>query len=155
MPDLMGMKSILVLNDEAHHCYREPSSEEEEELKGEEKQEAERNNEAARLWISGLEAVNRQIGITRIVDLSATPFFLRGSGYREGTLFTWTMSDFSLMAPSSVALSSCRAFQWPTTFLAQKCQCFATFGNISAPRCPKRAGERRITSIPSAGRYGL
>jgi len=23
MPDLMGMKSILVLNDEAHHCYRE------------------------------------------------------------------------------------------------------------------------------------
>ena len=23
MPDLMGMKNILVLNDEAHHCYRE------------------------------------------------------------------------------------------------------------------------------------
>jgi hypothetical protein len=23
MPDLMGMKDILVLNDEAHHCYRE------------------------------------------------------------------------------------------------------------------------------------
>jgi type III restriction enzyme len=31
------------------------------------------------------------------VDLSATPFFLRGSGYAEGTLFPWTMSDFSLM----------------------------------------------------------
>jgi type III restriction enzyme len=29
--------------------------------------------------------------------LSATPFFLRGSGYAEGTLFPWTMSDFSLM----------------------------------------------------------
>src|ERR671922_91487 len=28
---------------------------------------------------------------------SATPFFLRGSGYAEGTLFPWTMSDFSLM----------------------------------------------------------
>jgi type III restriction enzyme len=25
MPDLMGMKHILVLNDEAHHCYREMS----------------------------------------------------------------------------------------------------------------------------------
>ena len=23
MPDLMGLKNILVLNDEAHHCYRE------------------------------------------------------------------------------------------------------------------------------------
>ncbi len=22
MPDLMGLKSILVINDEAHHCYR-------------------------------------------------------------------------------------------------------------------------------------
>jgi type III restriction enzyme len=28
---------------------------------------------------------------------SATPFFLRGSGYAEGTLFPWTVSDFSLM----------------------------------------------------------
>jgi type III restriction enzyme len=35
--------------------------------------------------------------INRVVDLSATPFFLRGSGYAEGTLFPWTMSDFSLM----------------------------------------------------------
>jgi type III restriction enzyme len=32
-----------------------------------------------------------------VIDLSATPFFLRGSGYAEGTLFPWTMSDFSLM----------------------------------------------------------
>lgn len=32
-----------------------------------------------------------------VIDLSATPFFLRGSGYVEGTLFPWTMSDFSLM----------------------------------------------------------
>ena len=32
-----------------------------------------------------------------MIDLSATPFFLRGSGYHEGTLFPWTVSDFSLM----------------------------------------------------------
>src|SRR5207249_7970631 len=37
MPDLMGMKNILVLNDEAHHCYREKVSTDEEELKGEER----------------------------------------------------------------------------------------------------------------------
>jgi type III restriction enzyme len=98
MPDLMGLKNILVLNDEAHHCYRErPHDPDEEDLSGEEKQEAEKNNEAARLWISGLEIVQRKLGIARIVDLSATPFFLRGSGYNEGTLFHWTMSDFSLM----------------------------------------------------------
>ena len=98
MPDLMGMKNILVLNDEAHHCYRaKPDSVEDEDLKGEERKEAERNREAARLWISGLEAVNRKLGLARVIDLSATPFFLRGSGYAEGTLFPWTMSDFSLM----------------------------------------------------------
>ncbi len=99
MPDLMGMKNILVINDEAHHCYREkPSaSDEESELKGDEKKEAQENREAARLWISGLEAVNRKLGVNRVLDLSATPFFLSGSGYAEGTLFPWTMSDFSLM----------------------------------------------------------
>ena len=97
-PELMGIKGILVLNDEAHHCYREkPLDEEEEELKGDDRREAEENNEAARLWISGLEAANRKLGLTRVMDLSATPFFLRGSGYAEGTLFPWTMSDFSLM----------------------------------------------------------
>jgi type III restriction enzyme len=98
MPDLMGLKNILVLNDEAHHCYRErPHDPDGEDLSSEERQEAEKNNEAARLWISGLEIVQRKIGITRVIDLSATPFFLRGSGYNEGTLFHWTMSDFSLM----------------------------------------------------------
>src|SRR4030088_3595837 len=98
MPDLMGMKNILVINDEAHHCYREkPRDPDDEDLKGDDRKEAEKNNEAARLWISGLEAVNRQLGLSRVIDLSATPFFLRGSGYAEGTLFPWTMSDFSLV----------------------------------------------------------
>jgi type III restriction enzyme len=98
MPDLMGMKNILVINDEAHHCYREkPKDTHDEDLKGDEKKEAEENNKAARLWISGLEAVNRKLGFSHIIDLSATPYFLSGSGYAEGTLFPWTMSDFSLM----------------------------------------------------------
>jgi hypothetical protein len=67
MPDLMGLKNILVLNDEAHHCYREkPASDEEEDLKGDEKKEAEKNNDAARLWISGLEAVNRKLGVSQV-----------------------------------------------------------------------------------------
>ena len=98
MPALMGMKNVMALNDEAHHCYREkPGEAEEGALKGEDRKEAEKNREAARLWISGLEAVGRTLGLARVVDLSATPFFLRGSGYAEGTLFPWTVSDFSLM----------------------------------------------------------
>lgn len=98
MPELMGLKQILVLNDEAHHCYREkPGAENAADWAGDERREAEKNNEAARLWIAGLEAVKRNMGISRVIDLSATPFFLRGSGYTEGTLFPWTMSDFSLM----------------------------------------------------------
>ena len=98
IPELMGMKHILILNDEAHHCYREkPGADEEGGLKGDEKKAADSNREAARLWISGLETVAGKIGINRVVDLSATPFFLSGSGYAEGTLFPWTMSDFSLM----------------------------------------------------------
>ena len=99
MPGLMGMTRILALNDEAHHCYREKPAGEDDEgpLKGDDRKEADKNREAARVWISGLEAVKRKLGLQRVVDLSATPFFLRGSGYAEGTLFPWTASDFSLM----------------------------------------------------------
>jgi type III restriction enzyme len=98
MPSLMGLTNIIVINDEAHHCYREkPGEDDVVVLKGEEKDEAKKNNDAARLWISGLEIVQNKIGISRVIDLSATPFFLKGSGYEEGTLFPWTLSDFSLM----------------------------------------------------------
>ncbi len=98
MPSLMGLKNIMVINDEAHHCYREKAGEDDiGTLKGDDKSEAQKNNEAARLWISGLEIIQKKVGIARVIDLSATPFFLRGSGYEEGTLFPWTMSDFSLM----------------------------------------------------------
>ena len=98
MPDLMGMKNIWVLNDEGHHCYRQkPGKDDEGALRGDDKREADKNNEAARVWISGLEIVKRRLRIRQVVDLSATPFFLRGSGYAEGTLFPWTASDFSLM----------------------------------------------------------
>ena len=99
MPELMAMKNVMVINDEAHHCYREKADAEDEisTLKGDDKKEAEENRKAARVWISGIEAVKRKLGVKQVIDLSATPFFLSGSGYAEGTLFPWTMSDFSLM----------------------------------------------------------
>ena len=99
MPELMALKNVMVLNDEGHHCYRHKPGDDDDEgpLAREDRQEADRNNEEARVWISGLEIVNRKLGVSQVVDLSATTFFLRGSGYAEGTLFPWTVIDFSLM----------------------------------------------------------
>ena len=97
MAPLLGMKSVLVLNDEGHHCYRANVLSQEREVEREEKEEAKRNEEAARVWISGIETLRRKLPVPVVFDLSATPFFLRGSGYAEGTLFPWTVSDFSLM----------------------------------------------------------
>jgi len=90
-------KNIVVLNDEAHHCYRRRPDGEEEVLSGEERIEAKQREEEARIWISGIEAIKRKIGIKAVYDLSATPFFLRGSGWGEGKLFPWVVSDFSLI----------------------------------------------------------
>ena len=95
--ELGTKKNIVVINDEAHHCYRRRAGAEEEVLTGDDRKEAEQREEEARIWISGLEAVKRKIGIKAVYDLSATPFFLRGSGYSEGTLFPWVISDFSLI----------------------------------------------------------
>lgn len=95
--DFSGKKNIIVINDEAHHCYRHKEVEEDESLKGEEREEAKKREEQARVWLSGLEAVNNKLGIKVAYDLSATPFFLKGSGYPEGTLFPWVVSDFSLI----------------------------------------------------------
>ena len=94
---LGSKKNVIVINDEAHHCYRRRAGGEEEKLTGDDRKEAEKRDEAARVWISGLEAVQRKLGIKAVYDLSATPFFLRGSGYPEGTLFPWVVSDFSLI----------------------------------------------------------
>ena len=96
--DLGTKKNIVVLNDEAHHCYRrKPDDEEEIRLEAEDRAEAKQRDEEARVWLSGLEAVASKIGIRTVYDLSATPFFLKGSGYSEGTLFPWVISDFGLV----------------------------------------------------------
>jgi type III restriction enzyme len=95
--ELGNKKNIIVINDEAHHCYRRRAGGEDIKLVGEERREAEKRDEEARIWISGLEAVKAKLGVKAVYDLSATPFFLRGSGYSEGTLFPWVVSDFSLI----------------------------------------------------------
>lgn len=89
--DRSGANGIVVFNDEAHHCYRyNPDA------AGTTKEERDANEEAG-VWFRGLQAVAKRVGIKAVVDLSATPFFIAGSGYPEGYVFPWTVSDFSLM----------------------------------------------------------
>jgi type III restriction enzyme len=83
--ELGNKKNIVVLNDEAHHCYRRKPDGEKVRLSRDERREAKERDKQARVWISGLEAVKKKIGLKVAYDLSATPFFLRGSGYPEGT----------------------------------------------------------------------
>ncbi len=95
---------IVVFNDEAHHCYlgRAAATDDEEvavaaDLTAEERAEVKEREKEARVWFAGLQNIRRKIGIKRIYDLSATPYFLKGSGYAEGYLFPWVVSDFSLI----------------------------------------------------------
>jgi type III restriction enzyme len=89
--ELYEMGPIMVLNDEGHHAYRPaPTSEE---LKGDAKEQ----REEATVWVQGLDKINKACGIKICVDVSATPFYLKGSGYPEGEPFPWIVSDFSLV----------------------------------------------------------
>jgi type III restriction enzyme len=98
---LGSKRGIIVINDEAHHCYRhragEPADFFPDARTAESKREVKEREEQARVWITGLEAINAKVGIKTVYDLSATPFFLAGSGYPEGRLFPWVVSDFALI----------------------------------------------------------
>src|SRR5437764_14896955 len=98
--DLAGKRHIIVINDEAHHCYRRKADADPDALTGDDRVEARKRDEEARVWLSGVEAIRAKLGVKAVYDLSATPFFLRGSGWAEGTLFPWVMSDFAPIAAS-------------------------------------------------------
>ena len=66
-------------------------------MNGEEREEAKKNDKAARVWINGIEAFERKLGIHAIYDFSATPFFLRGSGYPRRSAVPLGVSDFGLI----------------------------------------------------------
>ncbi|MCU1484402.1 MAG: Type restriction-modification enzyme R/helicase subunit [Actinomycetia bacterium] len=94
LKNLPGSGEILVFNDEAHHCYQDKLLDDTDE--GVDKEDQDRNRDA-RVWFRGLHELKRKVGIKTIYDLSATPYYLKGSGYNEGFIFPWVVSDFSLM----------------------------------------------------------
>jgi type III restriction enzyme len=93
--ELGNKRNILVINDEAHHCYRPALLQKEfdNDLGPEEEVELQR----ATVWVSGLDRINRVRGINFCVDFSATPFYIKGSGHPEGEPFPWICSDFGLV----------------------------------------------------------
>ena len=84
---------LLVLNDEAHHCYL-PKSGDRRKAEGEDTKE---ENARAAVWFTGLRELARRYKIRSVYDLSATPYYLTGSGYEPYSLFPWTVSDFGLI----------------------------------------------------------
>ena len=82
---------LLILNDEAHHCYLPQSA-----GKTEDNEEADENVRAA-VWFNGLKEIAMRYKVQHIYDLSATPYYLQGSGYTPYSLFPWVVSDFGLI----------------------------------------------------------
>ncbi len=102
--DLAERMPIMVLNDEGHHCWRAAPDPEAAKLKGEAKKDYESEAQEARIWLDGLDRLNnvdaegdKTPGIRFCVDLSATPFYIKGSGHPEGRPFPWIVSDFGLV----------------------------------------------------------
>jgi type III restriction enzyme len=86
---------IMVLNDEGHHAYRPKPVPEEEILTLTEEERKER--EEATIWVSGIDRINMACGVKFCIDLSATPFYIKGSGYTEGSPFPWLVNEFGLV----------------------------------------------------------
>lgn len=133
-------QQIMIFNDEAHHCYVDkplPAGE-----KVEKEQEA--ANEEARVWFKGLQAVAKHVGVKQIFDLSATPFYLNGSGYNEGYIFPWTVSDFSLM--DAIESGIVKVPRTPVDDdAAHELVTYLRLWDFVGDRLPKRAAKDKVT----------
>lgn len=92
LPGFKPGRRLLVVNDEAHHCYlpRARGRDTEEEA-------SETENERAAVWFSGVREMARRWQLAAVYDLSATPYFLAGSGWTPYSFFPWMVSDFGLI----------------------------------------------------------
>ncbi len=97
--ELAQKTNILIINDEAHHAYRPAQREEEPDQDSliDAVEETEEEFEEATVWINGLDKINSTIGINFCLDMSATPYYIKGSGYEEGVPFPWLVCDFGLV----------------------------------------------------------
>lgn len=90
---LAAYKDLIVINDEAHHAYRQKA---EVKVSKKEAEELGIDLDEATRWIEGLDRIHKTRRIRRCFDLSATPFAPTGKKNVEGALFSWVISDFGL-----------------------------------------------------------
>lgn len=91
LKDHRSARSIVVINDEAHHCYRMDHT-----GLAEAKGEAKSEEGKAALWFSALKALQAQGRLAQVFDLSATPMYLRRPVELQSAHFPWIVSDYPL-----------------------------------------------------------
>ena len=91
LPAHRSGEPIVVINDEAHHCYRMDTRG----LKKGSKEEQDEEGRAA-LWFSAIAGLQEQGRLARVFDLSATPMYLRRPAELQTEHFQWTISDYPL-----------------------------------------------------------
>ena len=86
--------SLVVINDEAHHCYTlQGVALAEATVDVDEKEDRQR----AELWFGALRSLRTADRLAQVFDLSATPMWLRRPAELHAETFPWTVSDFSLI----------------------------------------------------------
>lgn len=138
--------TLMVLNDEAHHAWRPPPAEEE--VSGEAKEEL----DEAKVWIQGLDRLNRGRGVRFCADLSATPFYIQGSGHAEGAPFPWLISDFGLVDAIESGIVKIPRLPVSDTTGRPEAKYFRLWHNIidklgPADRLPGKAGRPKPGAI--------
>ena len=87
--DMHRARSILVINDEAHHAWRTNNAKSTSGI-------AKAERDQATKWVGGLDRIHSARGILTCYDFSATPFVPSGRTSAEESLFGWIVSDFGL-----------------------------------------------------------
>ena len=91
LPSHRSGDPLVVINDEAHHCYRMEQS-----SVGKAAKEIKDEEGRAALWFSALRALHEQDRLARVFDLSATPMYLRRPTRLLIEHFPWIVSDYPL-----------------------------------------------------------
>ena len=93
LAEMQNAKSILVINDEAHHAWRfNPEAE----GKYVRQRDLKDSAEEATIWVGGLDRIHKTRNILKCFDFSGTPFYPSGKKSTEEVLFGWIVSDFGL-----------------------------------------------------------
>ncbi len=142
MPELMGMKNVVVLNDEAHHCYREKAGARTRMTEGRGQgggQEEQRGGAALDLRHRGGQAQARLARCLRPLGDAFLPARLR---LRRGHAVPWVVSDFSLMDAIECGIVKLPRVPVADNLPTGDMPSTATSGTTSARRCRRRAAAR-------------